>query len=216
MNDVTNAFVENLQPNDNVLGVILFGSWARGNSRPDSDVDLIVILREGYERKVEYLDNQAFEIVYTTAEGAMEHWQRNLNDAADLWGVANILYDREGVIEMLQREINEVIQRGKPGLGESEVGQLEFSAEYSLKAATVIQVDDSATANLVLEKTVLTLTEQFFDVRQMWTPAPKQILGVIKGHDATLHGLLIDFYSSNLSFEEKIAIANKIVDRVFV
>jgi predicted nucleotidyltransferase len=32
-----------LKQKSEVLGVILFGSWARGNNRPDSDVDLVVI-----------------------------------------------------------------------------------------------------------------------------------------------------------------------------
>ena len=32
---------------DNIEGVVVFGSKARGDDRPDSDVDLLVVLREG-------------------------------------------------------------------------------------------------------------------------------------------------------------------------
>ena len=38
MNQETQNFVEELKKKPDVLGVILFGSWARGNNRSDSDV----------------------------------------------------------------------------------------------------------------------------------------------------------------------------------
>lgn len=47
MNTDTKQFIEELKGRSDVLGVIMFGSWARGNNRPDSDVDLVVILTEG-------------------------------------------------------------------------------------------------------------------------------------------------------------------------
>ncbi len=214
MNDATNNFVEKLKSNDNVLGVILFGSWARGNNRPDSDVDLIVILKGGYEREVEYSEGQAFEIVYVTAEGAMKHWLQNMNDAAGLWGVARILYDKERVVEKLQNEIREAINKGKNKLSDAQVGQMKFSAEDTLKAAS--NNENAATANLLLQRTILTLTEQFFDIRQQWTPAPKQRLDVIKEMDGALHTLLADFYVIDTSFEEKLSLANRIIDKVFI
>ena len=65
MNNVYDEFVEDLKKRSDVLGIILFGSWARGNNRPDSDVDLVVILKEGFRRTVEYRGSQAFEIIYT-------------------------------------------------------------------------------------------------------------------------------------------------------
>jgi len=60
MNETTQKFLAELQQRPDVLGVILFGSWARGNNRRDSDVDLVVILTEGYRRAVEYKDGQSF------------------------------------------------------------------------------------------------------------------------------------------------------------
>jgi predicted nucleotidyltransferase len=66
MNNDTINFIEELKSRPEVLGVILFGSWARGNNRPDSDVDLVVILTDGYRRTVECRNKQAFEIIYTT------------------------------------------------------------------------------------------------------------------------------------------------------
>ena len=42
MNEDTVQFIEELKTRQDVLGIILFGSWARGNNRPDSDVDVML------------------------------------------------------------------------------------------------------------------------------------------------------------------------------
>ena len=44
---MTQRIVEQFQP----LKVVLFGSRARGNARPDSDVDLLVVLPECEDRR---------------------------------------------------------------------------------------------------------------------------------------------------------------------
>ena len=105
MNEATQKFLEELKQRPDVLGVIMFGSWARGNNRPDSDVDLVVILTEGYRRTVEHRNGQPFEIIYTTEKGAFDYWESHKDDAAGLWEVAKILYDKNGAIEQLKNKI---------------------------------------------------------------------------------------------------------------
>jgi predicted nucleotidyltransferase len=180
MNTATESFIEDLKKDTNVLGIILFGSWARGNNRPDSDVDLVVILEEGYRRTVEYKDGQAFEIIYTTGTKAMDFWKNNKDDSSNLWKVAKILYDSDGSVDKLREEIQDILKRGKEPINKHQLEQFRFSAEDTIKSVEVTMGEDPSTANLVLSKTVLTLTEQFFDVRMMWTPAPKQRLSEIK------------------------------------
>ncbi|MCL5611445.1 MAG: nucleotidyltransferase domain-containing protein [Chloroflexi bacterium] len=52
--EVVNRIVRKFNP----LRIILFGSWARGEARPDSDVDLLVVLPE-----VEHKRRTAIEIL---------------------------------------------------------------------------------------------------------------------------------------------------------
>jgi predicted nucleotidyltransferase len=73
MNTITQQYIGELQQNPQVLGIILFGSWARGNNRPDSDIDLLVIVKDGFKRTVEYREGQTFEITYTTEQGAIQY-----------------------------------------------------------------------------------------------------------------------------------------------
>jgi len=74
-------FLAALRANPEVLGVVLFGSWARGNNRPNSDIDLLVIVAAGFRRTVEQHAGRTFEITYTTERGAAEYWLASPDDA---------------------------------------------------------------------------------------------------------------------------------------
>jgi len=190
MNEATKNFLEELKQRDDVIGVIMFGSWARGNNRPDSDVDLVVILTEGYRRTVEYRDGQAFEIIYTTEKGAFEYWESHKDDAAGLWTIAKILFDKNGTVERLKTKIKNVLDAGKKPIDEYQLGQFRFDAKDQLKYVENILATDPTTANLILSNKVFALTELFFDIRQMWTPAPKQRLAEIQKISPDFYALL--------------------------
>ena len=215
MNDETHKFLESLKQRDDVLGVIMFGSWARGNNRPDSDVDLVIILTDGYRRTVEHRNGQAFEIIYTTEKSALAYWESHKDDAAGLWSVAKVLFDKDGTIERLRNEIKEVLNAGKKQIDEYQLGQFRFDAEDQLKYVEHMLASDLTTANLILTNKVFALTELFFDIHQMWTPAPKQRLVEIEKLSPELYSLLKQFYQEQISTNEKLKIAEKIVYTVF-
>src|SRR3989344_7223033 len=211
MNEETQKFLEELKQRSDVLGVIMFGSWARGNNRPDSDVDLVVILTEGYRRTVEHRNGQPFEIIYTTGKGAFDYWEGHKDDAAGLWAVAKILYDKDGTIEQLKNKIKEVLDAGKKPIDEYQLGQFRFDSEDKLKYVESILASDPTTANLILTNKIFALTELFFDIRQMWTPAPKQRLAEIQKINPDFYSLLQQFYQEQITLKDKLEIAKKIV-----
>ena len=215
MNEETKKFLEELKQRSDVLGVIMFGSWARGNNRPDSDVDLVVILTEGYRRTVEHRNGQPFEIIYTTGKGAFDYWEGHKDDAAGLWEVAKILYDKDGTIKELQTKIREVLDAGKKAIDEYQLGQFRFDSEDSLKYVGSILASDPTTANLILTNNIFALTELFFDIRQMWTPAPKQRLAEIQKIKPDFYSLLQQFYQEQITLKDKLEMAKKIVPIVF-
>ena len=215
LNDETQTFVEDLKQRSDVTGIVLFGSWARGNNRPDSDVDLLVILTDGFKRTVEYRNQQAFEIIYTTAQPALDFWKNNLNDCAGLWEVAQILYDKAGVVQQLHHAAEELLKSGKPPIDADQLGQFRFDAEDQLRYVEHIRHDDPTTANLILTNKVFALTELFFDIRQQWTPAPKQRLAKIQALSPELYILLEDFYHESTRLDEKLSIARNMLPIVF-
>ncbi|MCX6790413.1 MAG: nucleotidyltransferase domain-containing protein [Candidatus Kaiserbacteria bacterium] len=215
MNDQTKLFLEELKNRKDVVGVILFGSWARGNNRPNSDVDLVVILDEGYQRCVENKNGQIFEIIYTTEKGAFDFWESNKDDAYGLWSVAKILYDRDGKIQELKERITDVLNIGKKEINDLQLEQFRFDAVDLTGYVEEIMDLDLLTAKLLIFNKVFTLTEMFFDIRQIWTPAPKQRLLKIKETSPAFYNLLEAFYSENATLTDKIKTVRQIIPIVF-
>ncbi len=214
MNNETQEFIQELRHRPDVLGVILFGSWARGNNRPDSDVDLLVILTEGFRRTVEYKNNLVFEIVYTNEKSAFEYWESHKDDCAGLWDVAKVLYDKDGTMKRLQTKVEEMLKAGKKSYDQDQLGEVKFDAEDQIKYVESILLSDPITAQLILSNKVFTFTELFFDIRQQWIPAPKQRLSIIRGISAEFYSLLEQFYKDGVTVEDKIQIARQMVPHV--
>lgn len=215
MNESTINFLEELKTRDDVLGIVLFGSWARGNNRPTSDVDLLVILVEGYRRTVEYRDGQAFEIIYTTADSAFAFWEDNKDDCANLWSVAKIVFDKDGSTQNLKEKAEQIINLGKKPIDEYQLGQFQFSSEDEIRAVETMFESNPVTGNLVLSKAVLGLTELFFNIRQEWTPAPKQRIIKIQEINQELYSTLEKFYQDGNTLKDKIEAAKEITKLVF-
>lgn len=213
MNIATQQFVESLQARPDVLGIILFGSWARGNNRPDSDVDLLVIVQEGFRRSVEEHAGQTFEIIYTTEQGAIDFWHSSPDEAVELWTIARVLFDRDGTMVRL-KAVGEAIRAArKSPLSEETMAHLTFDVRDQIKTAEALAPNDPITARMLLNMKLLHLTELFFDVRQLWTPPPKQRLAVIRQHDAGLYERIAQFYNA-ATLEEQIALARQIAETV--
>lgn len=214
-NNQTQSFLEELKIRNDLVGVILFGSWARGNNRPDSDVDLVIILERGYQRCIEVRDSQVFEIIYTTEQGVLDFWINHKDDAYELWSVAKILFDKDRRIEILKDNIVKVLDKGKPKINELQLEQFEFDAADLVGYAEEIFEKDNLTAKLLIFNKVFALTGMFFDVRQIWTPAPKQRLQKIKEIEPKLYNLLKNFYNEQTSFVEQINTIKQVIEIVF-
>ncbi len=215
LNEETRQFVNELQGKPEVEGIILFGSWARGDNRPDSDVDLVVILQDGYRRAVERRGPQVFEIIYTTETGAFDFWESHRDDAAGLWESARALFDRDGTIARLRQRVQDILREGKKPIDEYQREQLRFDAEDQIRYAERVLDHDPVAASFILTNKVLALTEAFFNLRQLWTPGPKQRMARIRETDPVVHSLFEGFFAERTGIREKAEIARKLVAVLF-
>ena len=214
MNTHIQHYSEELQRAPNVLGIILFGSWGRGNNRLDSDVDLLVIGTDGFQRTIDYYAGQAFESTYTTEQGAIDYWQANPDEAVEFWRVAQVLFDRDGTVVRLQQVGLAIKEKGKPALTPEHYRHAKFDSEDQLKAIEALATSDQVSARLLLSLNLFKLTELFFDVRQWWTPPPKQRLAQIKAINPDLFDL-IQRYQEEQSLPAQIHAVKSIVAIVF-
>lgn len=215
MNVATEKFIAELKQRDDVEGIILFGSWARGNNRTGSDVDLVVLLSAGYKRSVEYCDGQAFEIIYVTPDSALEYWNVHRDDAASLWEVARVVFDRHGAAAELEQKARAMLAEGKPKLDEMAVKRFAFDMDNFFEYVETIADERSAEAQFLLEGKVRALTELFFDLRQAWIPSPKQRWERIKAVDPEFYSLLVQFYKESTVLSERLRLASIMTKAVF-
>src|SRR5215471_14244577 len=214
MTGAVQPFIDTLAARADVRAVILFGSWARGDHRPDSDVDLVVILTKGYRRAIEDHDGMLFEIVYVTEEVALKFWLSNLDDGHGVWEVAKVLVDEDGCAQRLRERTMAALAKGKPRIDDIQRSQLQFDAEDHINYAERAAHDDPATAELVLGNQVFSLAETFFNLRRMWIPGPKQRLALIRKSDPAIAARFEAFYGTS-GPTDRIAAARALVNAIF-
>lgn len=193
--------------------MILFGSQARGDSRPNSDVDLVLLVPSGYRRAVDERDGQAFELMFLSEDVARGYFQQNLDTAAEFWATAQILYERDGGASRLRAEIQKVLAAGKPALDEGTLTSSRFNSEDQLRAVEGQAAHDAVTAAAMLHNKVLELTASYFDVRRRWTPSLKTRISAIAKAEPELHARLMAFYAA--PFDEQLALAREMVPLVY-
>jgi hypothetical protein len=105
-------------------------------------------------------------------------------------------------------------KRGPLQLSKEKIAHSRFDLEDAIRGVEYMMESDPATAALVLHKTIATLIEFQFDLKQKWIPAPKQRLQVIRNIDARLAELLEAFYTA-MDLAKQIRIAKEAIQYVF-
>lgn len=152
MNPATREYVEELAARPEVGAVILFGSQARGDARPNSDVDLVVLVPAGYRRALDERDGQTFELMFLSDDAARGYFRQNLDGAAEFWATAQILFDRDGAGSRLRSQAQQMLAAGKPALDEGTLTTSRFNAEDQLRAVEALVAEDLVTASALLHK----------------------------------------------------------------
>jgi predicted nucleotidyltransferase len=206
--------VDELARRPEVLGIALFGSAARGDARPDSDVDVFVLVKEGSWRDVEERERSHFEFVFSSPERTRAFGENRPNEYVKMWQEARVLLDKEGRMAELRRQAEDLRVHGKPLPDARSLRHRRFDAEDQLRSVRSLRTTDPSTTALVLHRHVEALTEFFFDLRQEWTPSPKERLKRMRELDPAVADGFDRFYRST-TLDEKIEAAEQLVRRVF-
>jgi nucleotidyltransferase-like protein len=172
--------VDELARRPEVLGVAVFGSVARGDARPDSDVDVFVLVKDGMWRDAEERGQRQVEFVFSSPQRTQAFAERRPDEYVQMWQDAQILLDKEGRMAALQGAAEDMRVRGKPRPDQRSIRHWQFDAEDQLRGVRGLRARDLPAAALVLHRHVEALTELFFDLAQEWTPPPKQRLKRIR------------------------------------
>jgi len=197
-----------------VLGVALFGSVARGDARPDSDVDMFVLVTDGTWRDVEQRGHRHVEFVFSSPESSRAFGERRPDEYVRMWQDAQILFDKHGRMAELRQAAADLRARGKPHLDQRSIRHRQFDAEDQLRSVRGLRATDLPTAALVLHGHVAALTELFFDLAREWTPPPKGRLKRIRELNPAVAETFDHFYVlANL--DEQMQAAEAVILRLF-
>ncbi len=203
-----------LEARPDVLGVAVFGSTARRDQRPNSDIDLYVLVSEGSWRDVDERGGRNFEYVFSSEADSRAFWKGQPDEFVKMWSEGHILFDKTGKLQEFRDEAASLRQQGRPRLDERSVRHLEFDARDSLRAVEALQKSDPPTAALSLHKLLEALSSLSFALDGQWVPAPKERLRVLREKSPDMARAFDDFYLSP-DFESSLAAAREVVDRVF-
>jgi predicted nucleotidyltransferase len=95
-NSALDQLIKELDGRKDVLGAAIFGSWALGRQRRDSDIDVFILIKTGVRRDVERRGGTNFEFVYVSYDEAMKFYQANPDDCVQLWKDAQVIFDKSG------------------------------------------------------------------------------------------------------------------------
>ena len=212
---VSLEFVMAFRPPHEVDAVILFGSHAANQARLDSDVDLLVITQKGFEQISKLYKGLLFEVTFVTEKSTCDWWRVNPDHCVMLWRYAKVLYSRAGTEKRLKQFAAMIEERGKPTMSVAEVEKSCRAARYQLTSLKALAVHDPCAANLVLGEKMAGYVGDYFAVRGLWCPAPKERLAVIRSLDKEAGSLLDEFARPTLELDRKFAVASKLINSIF-
>lgn len=151
--------VEAFRANPDVLGCAVYGSTARGEVHPKSDIDLLVLVKGSsvyhWERRI--IEN----ISVNAALRSQDVLERMAHDEPyTIWGLqeAQILYDPQGILQTLKSQA-----RMTPEVEEEFLGDLLDEARSLLgKAERALDEGDLESSLLWLRRGTMELAELIF------------------------------------------------------
>ncbi len=206
--------VDELARRREVLGAALFGSVARGDARPDSDVDVFVLVKDGMWRDIEEVGQRHVEFVFSSPESTQAFGEKRPDEYVKMWQEAQVLLDKEGRMAELRRAAEELRVRGKPLPDQRSIRHRKFDAEDQLRGVRSLRATDFPAAALVLHRHVEALTKLFFDLTQEWTPPPKERLKRIRELNPAVAEAFDRFYGL-ADLDEQMQAAEQVVLRLF-
>ena len=105
-----NEFVESKKLDEKVLGIIVFGSFVKGTLRKTSDIDVLLLMKDGkYARRIERYDDLKFEVYMAPAEILTSSPKNGRNLFFEMFRLqvlrtGRIFYDQEGLLSQLSAE----------------------------------------------------------------------------------------------------------------
>lgn len=207
--------VMSLRPPQEIVAIILFGSQSTGKARPDSDVDLLVIVRSGFEQVSVQFRGQLYEITLVSEASTRDWWHSNPDHCVMLWRSARVLHGSAEDEYRLRQFAATIEKSGKQAMSAAEADKRHRAALYQLVSLRALAEHDPSSANLVLGEKMAGYVRDYFAVRGLWSPAPKERLPVIRSRDPEAGDQLDAFADPGQTLERRLALSADLIAAIY-
>ncbi|MEM9631239.1 MAG: nucleotidyltransferase domain-containing protein [Pseudomonadota bacterium] len=212
---VSLEFVMTLRSSHEVNAVILFGSQAANTARPDSDVDLLVIVESGFEQTARSYMGRLFEVTFVTEKSTCDWWRSNPDHCVMLWRNAKVLHSKANTAKRLMQFAAAIEEEGKSAMSSTDIVKRHRAAAYQMDSLEALAIRDPLAANLVLGEKMAVYVGDYFSVRGLWLPAPKERPAMIRSLDDQVGALLDTFAQPASELDRKFAVARELINSIF-
>jgi hypothetical protein len=211
------ARIADLARDDRYEGAFIFGSYATGNLHPNSDLDVVVLLRDSEESCAEVshpvIHGIRLDISFNTMASLSKMTEDLLKDGVRKPWIceAFIVFDKSG---RLQRLKERAIRDAKPARrNASDRDSIQYDVYYLYTKPGKYIASSPATANLIIHMGLRKVLDLHYKLNGRWWVSDKQMLTDLYEWDTALHLLLNDFLMVS-DPEQKYDLWKEMIDHV--
>lgn len=204
--------VGRLLSDENVYGLAVFGSVARGEAEEHSDIDLSVLVAEGQARTEQWqLEDVAVHVAFARAipsEGRDRVRWLMKPPFAD----AGIIYDPRGVLQQLKEVDTRLAARGPAPVTPADRALIRAEYREHLRVMEILDGDQAA-QRLAIDEMVSRLLATYLRYRGHWWKGRRWVLPLLRQTDPEIAELAAQTVTSP-TVERAVATLGLLAERV--
>ena len=204
--DIVNELSDELFADDNVLALILYGSVARQEQSPNSDIDLLVVIRENYLQKRHII---RYDITVEFVEISLEFLNKHISERKTpmVFALAQgvVLFNKSREAEQLIDEAKKIIESGP------SVNERWNEKEYSTKKRSdlteiykdLLDTDDEINFNYIVSALITSALPMLYENYNLWPQSKKKTMDYLKAYCHDGYKIIEILLSSKHPLREK-------------
>lgn len=217
---ICNDVVKQYKKDKNVLGILLFGSAARGKFDKYSDVDIYILLRKKgkFSRSNFVKNNLRVDIILDSMQEAKNYLKEDKNNVrrntSHMLAHGEILFQRGNVLNQIQR-IAKANLLLKTKYKESEILMHKYSIDdFWGEVQRDIKNKDYLAFGLDSQLLINNILESFLKIKGEFLPQPNETQKLVRRLDRKLSDQIVNFYKE-MSMSKKERILRELVKHTY-
>lgn len=218
--EISEKVVSHYKKNENVVGVILFGSVVRNKFDEFSDIDVYVILekKEKYSRYNFIENNLRIDILLDSIEDIKKYLHEEKynirRNISHMLAYGRILYCRVDSVKKIQKTA-QCNLKCKTKYKKHEILMHKYSIEdFWSEAQRDFKKGDIFAFGLDSQLLVNNIMELFLKIHGEFLRRPDEMMNILKSLDKTFAGLILSFYE-NQSLNSRKDVLSKLVNYIY-